>query len=181
MSRGEAKVEMVVALQPGAADLAGVLQQDALQVGLQAHLIGRAAARDRQPAERPQLGRQEARPLGESRAQLPRRLGGPGMRLQLGFLNPALRAGAPEEVVWGWGALAGAAPAVGWVGALALSTWCFALRHTRSEDLVAYLVLGASFGGVFLATGRLVAAIAAHAGYNPLVLTAASRVHLSRS
>jgi membrane protease YdiL (CAAX protease family) len=92
-----------------------------------------------------------------------------------GLLLPALGAGATEEVVWRWGVLAGAAPALGWAGAFTLSTWCFALRHTRSEDLVAYLVLGASFGGVFLATGRLIAAIAAHAGYNALVLTATRR------
>ncbi len=91
------------------------------------------------------------------------------------LLVPALGAGATEEVVWRWGVLAGAAPALGWAAALALSTWGFALRHTRSENLAAYLVLGASFGGVFLATGRLVAAIAAHAGYNALVLMAARR------
>ena len=82
----------------------------------------------------------------------------------------AVVAGATEEVVWRWGILAGAAPLLGWSGALAVSTLGFAYRHTRSEKLVAYLVLGASFGGVFLATGRLVAAIAAHAGYNALVL-----------
>jgi membrane protease YdiL (CAAX protease family) len=91
------------------------------------------------------------------------------------LLVPALGAGATEEVVWRWGVLAGAAPALGWAGALALSTWCFAFRHTRSDGLVAYLVLGASFGGIFLATGRLIAAIAAHAGYNALVLLAGRR------
>jgi membrane protease YdiL (CAAX protease family) len=90
-------------------------------------------------------------------------------------LVPALGAGATEEIVWRWGVLAGTAPTLGWPGALTLSTWCFALRHTRSEGLVAYLVLGASFGGVFLATGRLAAAIAAHAGYNALVLLAGRR------
>jgi membrane protease YdiL (CAAX protease family) len=91
------------------------------------------------------------------------------------LLVPAVGAGATEEVVWRWGVLAGAAPVLGWPGALALSTWGFALRHARSDGLVAYLVLGASFGGVFLATGRLLAAIAAHAGYNALVLLACKR------
>jgi hypothetical protein len=91
------------------------------------------------------------------------------------LLVPALWAGATEEVVWRWGVLAGAASFLGWAGALALSTWGFAFRHTRSDGLVSYLVLGAAFGGVFVATGRLIAAIVAHAGYNALVLVAGRR------
>jgi membrane protease YdiL (CAAX protease family) len=88
---------------------------------------------------------------------------------------PALWAGATEEVVWRWGVLAGAASLVGWAGGLVLSTSGFAFRHTRSEGLVSYLVLGAAFGGVFVATGRLIAAIVAHAGYNALVFLAGRR------
>jgi membrane protease YdiL (CAAX protease family) len=120
----------------------------------------------------------------------PRRLdaplsGGAGLAVALGLyailahgadapdrrlLLPALVAGVTEEVVWRWGALAGTAPLVGWAGSFALSTLGFASRHTRSDGFGAYLLLGASFGGIFLATGKLVAAIAAHAGYNTLVL-----------
>lgn len=91
------------------------------------------------------------------------------------LLVPALGAGATEEIVWRWGVLAGVAPVIGWEAALALSTWGFALRHTRSDGLAAYLVLGASFGSVFILTGRLLAAIAAHAGYNALVLLRSRR------
>jgi membrane protease YdiL (CAAX protease family) len=91
------------------------------------------------------------------------------------LLVPALVAGASEEVVWRWGVLAGLAPRVGWGAALGLSTAGFAYRHTRGEGLFAYLVLGGAFGGVFLATGRLAAAIAAHAGYNALAILRAGR------
>lgn len=86
------------------------------------------------------------------------------------LLLPALVAGVSEEIVWRWGALAGTAPLVGWGGSLVLSSLGFAYRHSRSDGFGSYLVLGASFGGVFLATGRLIAAIAAHAGYNAFVL-----------
>jgi membrane protease YdiL (CAAX protease family) len=74
------------------------------------------------------------------------------------------------EIVWRWGALAGLAPLVGWPGALGVSTVGFAYRHTRNHALVAYLALGAAFGGAFLATGRIEAAIVAHAAYNALVV-----------
>ena len=86
------------------------------------------------------------------------------------LLLPALLAAVSEEVVWRWGALAGLAPHVGWGAALGLSTAGFAYRHTRGDGLFAYLLLGGAFGGVFLATGRLAAAVAAHAGYNALAL-----------
>lgn len=86
------------------------------------------------------------------------------------LLVPAVAAGVSEEAVWRWGLLAGTAPYLGWSGAFVLSTLLFACRHTRSAGLADYLVLGAAFGGVFLVTGRLVAAIAAHAAYNALVL-----------
>jgi hypothetical protein len=91
------------------------------------------------------------------------------------LLVPALLAAVTEEVVWRWGVLAGVAPRVGWGAALALSAFGFAYRHTRSNGLVAYLVLGGAFGGIFLATGRLTAAIAAHAGYNALTIVGSGR------
>jgi membrane protease YdiL (CAAX protease family) len=82
----------------------------------------------------------------------------------------ALAAAVSEEVVWRWGVLAATAPRVGWAAAVALAATGFAYRHTRGAGLVTYLLLGAAFGAVFVATGRLAAAIAAHAGYNTLVL-----------
>jgi membrane protease YdiL (CAAX protease family) len=91
------------------------------------------------------------------------------------LLLPALAGAVSEEVVWRWGVLAGTAPRLGWGGALALSSVGFAYRHTRSDGLAAYLALGLGFGGVFLATGRLAAAVAAHAAYNALVLLGGRR------
>lgn len=94
-----------------------------------------------------------------------RGVGRPPRRLAL----PAAVAAVSEEIVWRWGALAGTAPFLGWPGAFALSTVAFAGIHTRTTTL-AYLVIGGAFAAVFLATGQLVAAIAAHGGYNLLVL-----------
>jgi len=85
-------------------------------------------------------------------------------------LLPAAAGGVFEEVVWRWGALAGTAPFLGWPAAYAASTVGFAGRHARGRAALPYLVLGTSFGGVFLATGRLEAAVAAHAAYNLLAL-----------
>jgi membrane protease YdiL (CAAX protease family) len=92
------------------------------------------------------------------------------------LLIPATVGAAGEEIVWRWGALAGTAPVLGWAGALIASTLGFAFRHARPPDraVCAYLLLGGAFGAVFLATGRLAAAIAAHAAYNALVLVRAS-------
>ena len=85
------------------------------------------------------------------------------------LLLPATAGAISEEIVWRWGVLAGTAPYLGWAGALALSTAGFAGQHTRTAT-VAYLIIGGACGGVFLATGRIAAAIAAHGGYNALVL-----------
>lgn len=86
-----------------------------------------------------------------------------------GLLVPAAAGAVSEEIVWRWAVLAGAAPTVGWGCALALSSAGFAGVHTRTATL-AYLLIGGAFGAVFLATGRLAAAVAAHGGYNLLVL-----------
>ncbi len=86
------------------------------------------------------------------------------------LLVPALGAAFGEEIVWRWGVLAGLAPVVGWPGAFGVSTAGFAYRHTRNDGLFTYLVLGAAFAGAFLATGRIEAAIAAHAAYNAFAI-----------
>jgi membrane protease YdiL (CAAX protease family) len=80
---------------------------------------------------------------------------------------------ATEEVVWRWGVVAGALPLVGAVGALAAGSVGFAFGHVPMRAvhrLPPYLAVGAAFGIVFLVTGRLAAAIAAHCAYNTLVL-----------
>ncbi|HSX21385.1 MAG TPA: CPBP family intramembrane glutamic endopeptidase [Gaiellaceae bacterium] len=82
---------------------------------------------------------------------------------------PAAVGAVNEEIVWRWGALAGTAPYISWPGAFALSTVVFAGTHTRTATF-AYIIIGGAFAAVFLATGQLIAAIAAHGTYNLLVL-----------
>jgi hypothetical protein len=94
-----------------------------------------------------------------------RRTARPPRRLAL----PATVGAVSEEIVWRWGAFAGTAPFISWPGAFALSTIAFAGTHTRTATF-AYMVIGGAFAAVFLATGQLVAAIAAHGTYNLLVL-----------
>jgi membrane protease YdiL (CAAX protease family) len=81
-------------------------------------------------------------------------------------------AAASEEVVWRrvvLGELLGAGP----VAAVAGSTLGFALVHRKRQRL--HLGTGAAFAGIYLATGTLAAAIAAHCAYNVLLLTLAAR------
>jgi ABC-2 type transport system ATP-binding protein len=79
---------------------------------------------------------------------------------------------ASEEVIWRGFVLGRLTDVIGLVGAYAASTVGFALAHRERAAAPTYLLLGAAFGGVFLATGSLPAAIAAHAAYNLLVLLA---------
>jgi membrane protease YdiL (CAAX protease family) len=81
-------------------------------------------------------------------------------------------AAASEEVVWRrvvLGELLRAGP----VAAVAGSTLGFALVHRTRQTL--HLGTGATFAGLYLATGALAAAIAAHWVYNVLLLTLAER------
>ena len=81
-------------------------------------------------------------------------------------------ASACEEIVWrgfGIGELSGT---LGTVAAFVVSTAGFALAHAGRVSTLTHLATGAAFGGVFLATGSLLAAIAAHATYNLLVVLA---------
>jgi membrane protease YdiL (CAAX protease family) len=81
-------------------------------------------------------------------------------------------AAASEEVVWRrvvLGELLRAGP----VAAAAGSTLGFALVHRTRQGL--HLGTGATFAGLYLATGALAAAIAAHWVYNVLLLTLAER------
>ena len=81
---------------------------------------------------------------------------------------------AAEEVLWRWLVLGGLAPVVGLAPAFVGATVGFALAHgTRRRDVVAvHLGTGAVFGAVYVGTGRIEAAILAHAVYNWLVLAA---------
>jgi membrane protease YdiL (CAAX protease family) len=106
--------------------------------------------------------------LARSRPPLPR-----GRALARGAV--LLPAACLEEVVWRLGALAAARPLAGPAVALALSSAGFALAHLRQAGPLSvrvHLVTGHVFGGVFLATGALLGAIAAHATYNLLVAAA---------
>jgi len=61
------------------------------------------------------------------------------------------------------------------LGAFAASTAGFALAHAGPQGgrgVAVHAVTGGVFGGVFIATGSLLAAVAAHGGYNLLVLLA---------
>jgi membrane protease YdiL (CAAX protease family) len=79
---------------------------------------------------------------------------------------------ANEEVLWRRVLLGDALPAGGFA-ALALSSMSFALAHRRARCL--HAVTGATFGGLYLATGSLAASIAAHWVYNALVGSVAKR------
>ena len=71
-----------------------------------------------------------------------------------------------EELLWRRVAL-GELLAVGALPALVASTLGFALIHRARRRV--HLVTGSAFGGVYLATGALVASVVAHWTYNVLV------------
>jgi ABC-2 type transport system ATP-binding protein len=80
---------------------------------------------------------------------------------------------ATEEVFWRWLMLGGLADMLGLAAAFVVSTLSFAFAHAtrvRSQAFAIHVATGATFGGVYVATGSLAAAIAAHATYNLLVL-----------
>jgi ABC-2 type transport system ATP-binding protein len=82
---------------------------------------------------------------------------------------------AEEEAVWR-GLLLGLLVApLGALVALAVSTCLFAAAHAPRQGRAAlsHLATGGAFGSTYLATGRLTAAVAAHAAYNLLVGAAA--------
>lgn len=78
---------------------------------------------------------------------------------------------AQEEAVWRALLLGALVGPLGRVGALATSTVLFAAGHVGRQGARAaqQLATGAVFGLVYLATGRLGAAIGAHATYNVLI------------
>ena len=78
---------------------------------------------------------------------------------------------AHEEAVWRAVALGFLVGPIGRAGALAVSTCLFAAAHVNRLGIRAaqHLATGAVFGLAYLATGRLGAAIGAHATYNVLI------------
>ncbi|MDQ3823283.1 MAG: ATP-binding cassette domain-containing protein, partial [Actinomycetota bacterium] len=82
---------------------------------------------------------------------------------------------ASEEVIWRWALLGALTATLGPVPALAVATCCFALAHAGWQGrrgVAVHLLTGATFGGVFLVSGSLAAAIGAHVAYNLLVALA---------
>ena len=78
---------------------------------------------------------------------------------------------AHEEAVWRAFALGFLVAPIGRLGALAVSTCLFAAAHVNRLGARAaqHLATGAVFGLAYLVTGRLGAAIGAHAAYNVLI------------
>lgn len=94
----------------------------------------------------------------------------PDRRLPAAALGCLLAASAAsEEVVWRGLLLGRFVPEIGVAAAFAVTTLGFAAAHGPRRFPV-QLATGAAFGGVFLATGSLVAAVVSHVAYNLLVL-----------
>jgi ABC-2 type transport system ATP-binding protein len=76
-----------------------------------------------------------------------------------------------EEALWRALLLGGLVAPLGRAGALAISSALFAAAHAgrQGRRAAAHLLTGVTFGIVYLATGRLIPAVAAHATYNVLV------------
>jgi ABC-2 type transport system ATP-binding protein len=83
-----------------------------------------------------------------------------------------------EELFWRGLVLAGCSLAVGAAGALALSSGAFACMHRRRR---LHLLTGLAFGGLYVATGKLLAPILAHAAYNLLVCSTLPVAELRRA
>ena len=100
--------------------------------------------------------------LARARPRLPG--GGQLTAAQLGFL---LGWAWVEEMLWRRLLLSGIAVVAGVAIGFLAATALFAFAHPRGR--ASHLLTGATFGGAFVLTGRLGAAIASHAIYNLLV------------
>jgi ABC-2 type transport system ATP-binding protein len=104
------------------------------------------------------------RPFSFCRASLPRR--------RLVSRAAVLTAtSAKEEALWRGLLLGFLVVPFGRAGAIAIGTALFAAAHVAGQGRVAaaHLLTGAAFGTVYVASGRLVAAMVAHGAYNVLV------------
>lgn len=78
-----------------------------------------------------------------------------------------------EEMLWRRLVLSGIALVGGATVGFLVATALFALAHPEGRRT--HLLTGATFGGAFVATGRLAAAVASHAVYNLLVAGSRAR------
>jgi membrane protease YdiL (CAAX protease family) len=103
----------------------------------------------------------------------------PRLRRPRAAAGPLLLAGRAglEEVAWRGFLLGALVPAVGPAAATAASSVVFACAHPvrRRADRLVHVLTGAAFGLVYVASGRLLAAVAAHVAYNALLAAAAPR------
>ena len=96
-----------------------------------------------------------------------------GSRTRLAVVGVLLAVAAAEEAVWRWAVLDGLAAVADPVVAVSLSTLGFAAAHGCTRRVVGtHTVTGGTFGLAYVATGRLAAAIGAHASYNLAVFAA---------
>ena len=109
---------------------------------------------------------------------LARRLLPPRVDARVAVAAPlVLLRAAAEEALWRWGVLLALSPAVGLGGATGLSSAGFAAAHgvrQTPRQFASRAAAGGAFALVFVASGRLEAAVAAHAVYNALVVAASA-------
>ena len=91
----------------------------------------------------------------------------------LAVVGVLLAVAAAEEAVWRWAVLDGLDAVAGPIVAVSLSTLGFAVAHGRTRRVIGtHAVTGGAFGLAYISTGRLSAAIGAHASYNLAVFAA---------
>jgi membrane protease YdiL (CAAX protease family) len=99
----------------------------------------------------------------------------PHVARAMGILTPRLLIGAlVEETFWRYLVLCSLIATIGLTGAVLVTTISFALAHIHYglRRARVHLVTGATFTCVYLGSGHLVAAVAAHLTYNLLVVAA---------
>ncbi len=107
------------------------------------------------------------------RAPIGRRTSGPALATGIYLTFRA----AFEEVVWRLTVTGRLAAAAGWPLGLAVGSVGFAVAHARRgrAAVLIHVLTGFAFGGLYLATGRLVAPVVAHGLYNLVLLRASLR------
>jgi ABC-2 type transport system ATP-binding protein len=97
---------------------------------------------------------------------------GPALVAKAAFLGCS---SASEEILWRWFLLGELSSKIGVPAAFLVSTLGFAVVHGRwqgGRGVAVHVMTGSVFGGIFLVTGSLAAAIAAHVTYNLLIAVA---------
>jgi membrane protease YdiL (CAAX protease family) len=94
---------------------------------------------------------------------------------RLALATPIVALGATaEELVWRYGLLGSLLPLIGTSGAVLASSAGFALAHGYQgrRAVGSHLVTGSTFGALYVCSGSVCAAAAAHVAYNLLVVGA---------